>query len=59
MTIEDILMRFNDTEVDEVILNYEGEIYKYDSIFEASEDIPLEDEATYKLHNRVLTIIVK
>lgn len=58
-TIEDILMNFNDSEVDKVVCDYEGEIYKFNSILEAQDDLPLDDEATYKLKDRVLTIIVR
>ena len=57
-TIEEILMKYNESEYDKIILDYEGDIEEFESQWDMDKSL-LYEEATYKLHNRVLTIVVR
>lgn len=57
MTIEKIIAKYNDSEVDKIILDYTGDIEEYSSIFNIPDDIK-DEEAKSNFKNGMLKITV-
>lgn len=57
MTIYDILRKYNDSELEKIVLNYEGDISEYESLHDVPKEIQ-DEEARSTLKNGVLKITV-
>lgn len=59
-TIEEILMKYNESDYDKIVLDYEGDIEEFEHQWDLQEaGVPMDEDATYKLRNRVLTLTVR
>lgn len=61
MTLLEVVNKYNSSEVDNVILDYSGDVEAYESLEEFEEEITnagIDDEevSSYKFRNNVLTI---
>lgn len=58
MTIYQIINKYNDSEVEKVVLDYEGDIEEFGSIFDIPHEIQ-DEEAKSSFKNGILEIIVR
>lgn len=57
MAIYDIIGKYDDSEIDNIILDYDGYIEEYSSIYDIPEEIQ-DEEAKATLKNGILKIVV-
>lgn len=57
MTIYDILRKYNDSELEKIVLDYAGDISEFESLHDVPEEIQ-DEEAKATLKNGVLKITV-
>ena len=57
-TILEIIEKYNSIDIFTVVLDYEGDIEEFASLWDLPDDV-LNDEATSRYNNGVLTLIVR
>lgn len=57
MTIYDILRKYNDSELEKIVLDYAGDISEFESLYDVPEEIQ-DEEARSTLKNGTLKITV-
>lgn len=57
MIIYEILRKYNDSELEKIVLNYDGDVAEFESLHDVPEEIQ-DEEARSTLKNGVLKITV-